>query len=466
MKRVGHLWPQVVEHGNLLTAFHRAARGKRGKPEVQRVAAQLDAVLEALRSALLERRFAVGRFHRFTVYEPKQRTIHAAHFEERIFQHALMQVCEPWLERQLIDHTYACRVGKGRLKALAAASRNARRAAWFLKLDIRKYFESIPHQPLLRQLRRIFKDPELLYWFERIIHSHRSVEQRGLPIGSLSSQHLANLYLSPLDRLCQRAAGAVGYVRYMDDFVCWSADKASLVKLGRVIEGYAAEELGLTLKSAPAPQRVALGMDFLGCRIFADHTRLARRSKLRYRRKLALLDALSGQGRLSESQLQARLCALTAFTLPVCSYQYRQRVLADFRSVAIGQQPCATGRQLEQQREQLPCRQPQQQQPRQPQQQQRLPPRPQLRPNRADRVRACHQGTEPAIDPTPSRWGKIDTAIARASRGVETLSNARRDGACVHACAAWIGRGVAAARACCAAAGQIFSFNPFYYEKA
>ena len=326
-------------------------------------------------------------------------------------------------------HTYACRVGKGRLKALAAAQRNARRANWYLKLDIRKYFESIPHEPLLHQLQQMFKDPEVLYWLERIIRSHQSSAQRGLPIGSLSSQHLANVYLSPLDRLCQAAEGVRGYVRYMDDFVCWSSEKAPLLSLGRALQTFAAEALGLELKSAPAPQRVALGMDFLGCRIFADHTRLARRSKVRYRRKLALLEALAGQGLLTETELQARLCALTAFTLPVRSYQFRQRVLADFRSVAIGHEPRATGGQLEQQREQLPCCQSQQQQPGQPQQQQqRLPPRPQLRPILADRVRSSHQGTEPATDPPPSRWGKIDTAIGRASSGLERLSTVRFGG--------------------------------------
>jgi len=466
MKRVGHLWPQVVERGNLLAAFHRASRGKRGKAEVRRAEAQLDALLDELRTALLERRFEIGRFNRFKVYDPKERTIHAAHFEERVFQHALIAVCEPWFERQLIYHTYACRVGKGRLKALAAASRNARRARWYLKLDIRKYFESIPHQPLLRQLRRLFKDPEVLYWFERIIGSHHSSAQRGLPIGSLTSQHLANLYLSPLDRLCQDAAGVVGYVRYMDDFVCWSSDKASLLKLGRAIEAFAADALGLTLKFAPAPQRVALGMDFLGCRLFTDHTRLARRSKLRYRRKLALLGSLAGQGVLSEAELQARLCALTAFTLPVCSFQYRQRVLASFWSVAIGHEPRATGWQLEQQREQLPCRQPQQQQPRQPQQQQRLPPRPQLRPTRADRVRASHQGTEPATDPTPSRWGKAATAIARASSVVEAISNARRDGHFFQVCATLRERvhAVAARLGNRPRQPDHLNFNPYYYE--
>tara|TARA_B110000093_G_scaffold126224_1_gene135070 strand:+ start:945 stop:1652 length:708 start_codon:yes stop_codon:yes gene_type:complete len=158
---------------------------------------------------------------------------------------------------------------------------------------------------------------------------------------------------------------------------------------------------------------------------------------------------------LPEAELQGRLCALTAFTLPVCSYQYRQRVLASFRSVAIGHEPRATGWQLEQQREQLPCRQ-----------QQRLPPRPQLRPTRADRVRASHQGTEPATDPTPSRWGKAATAIARASSVVEATSNARRDGHFFQVCATLCERvhAVAARLGNCPPKPNHLNFNPYYYE--
>ena len=384
MKRVGNLWPAVIERGNLVRAFHQAARGKRRKIEVLRFADDLDGNLDRLRRELESRTFETGKFHVFQVYDPKERTIHAARFPERVFHHALMNLCEPVLERQAVFHSYACRKGKGRLAAIHAAEKAARGGAWHLKLDIRKYFESVPQERLIARLHRHFKDPEILYWLEKILRAHCPGSGRGLPIGSLTSQHLANFYLGPLDRFCLGHPAVVAYCRYMDDFVCWGRDKSALVALGREIQGLVETQLGLALKHPPCPQPTRRGMDFLGYRIFPNHTALNRRSKVRYRRRLRVLGMLHDTGAITEAGLQQRLTALTAFVLPVRSHGFRQGVMERIRSAAIGLEPGEPGRQLEQQREQLPCREPQQQQPRQQQQQPGVPLCPQLRPTAPD----------------------------------------------------------------------------------
>ncbi len=423
MKRAGNLWPAILERENLLRAYHLAARGKRGKMDVRRFAADFDQNIDRLRAGMADGSFVVGGFHVFKVYDPKERTIHAARFEERVFHHALMNLCEPVLERQAVCHTYACRRGKGRLRAIAAAERAARRCGWYLKLDIRKYFDSVPHAPLLAGLRRVFKDRTVLAWLERIVRSHETSPGRGLPIGSLTSQHLANFFLSGLDRCCQQQAGVVAYVRYMDDFVCWSADKASLLAAGRAIEAMVGQELGLALKHPPCPQRTGLGMDFLGYRIFPGHTTLSRRSKIRYRRKVRVLGRLDEAGRIGERGLQERLEALTAFCRPVRSWRFRRGVLSTNWSAAIGLQPGESGRQLEQQRDQLPRRQPQQQHPGQPQQQRGLPPGPQLRP--AVPIGTPTHGTEPAAVQTSRAgdWQRSDRprGAGRAGGPARTL---------------------------------------------
>jgi hypothetical protein len=384
MKRIGNLWPAVIERGNLLQAFQQAARGKRRKQEVRRFAENLDENLETLRQELLERTFVTGKFNVFMVYDPKERMIHAARFVERVFHHALMNLCEPVLERQAVFHSYACRKGKGRLKAIDAAQKAARGRAWHLKLDIRKYFESIPQERLLVRLHRLFKDPEVMFWLEKILRGHRPDEGKGLPIGSLTSQHLANFYLGPLDRFCQRHPAVKAYVRYMDDFVCWGDEKSAMIELGRDIQSFVENELGLALKHQPCPQPTGRGMDFLGYRIFPSHAELSRRSKVRYLRKLRGLDALHRRGMISEQALQERFTALTAFTLPVRSYCFRRGVMERFRSAAIGHEPGEPVRQLEQQRDQLPHRQPQQQHPDEHEQQHRVPHGPQLRPRGVD----------------------------------------------------------------------------------
>jgi hypothetical protein len=394
MKRIGHLWPHIVERGNLVRAFHQAARGKRRKQEVRRFAENLDENLDRLRQELMNRTFETGKFNVFKVFDPKERTIHAARFPERMFHHALMNLCEPVLERHSVFHSYACRKSKGRMKAIEVAQSAARRHGWQLKLDIRKYFESVPQERLISRLHRLFKDPEVMHWLEQIIRGHCADEEKlrarrprhGLPIGSLTSQHLANFYLGPLDRFCQAHPVVKAYCRYMDDFVCWGDDKAAMIALGKEIQSFVENELGLTLKHPPCPQTTARGMDFLGYRIFPSHAELNRRSKVRYWRRLRSLAGLHEGCMISAKALQERLTALTAFVLPVRSHGFRRGVMEKFRSAAIGLEPGEPGRQLEQQREQLPCREPQQQQPDQQQQQHRVPHCPQLRPKVPDGI--------------------------------------------------------------------------------
>ncbi len=424
MKRIGNLWPAVIERENLVRAFHQAARGKRRKQEVRRFAENLDGNLERLRTEAEERTFETGKFNVFMVFDPKERTIHAARFPERVFHHALMNLCEPVLERQSVFHSYACRKGKGRMAGIEAAQRAVRGGAWHLKLDIRKYFESIPHERLIVRVRCLFKDPEILFWLEQIIRCHRPEEGRGLPIGSLTSQHLANFYLSPLDRLCQGLPGVKAHVRYMDDFVCWAEDRASLLDAGREIRRFVEEELGLALKHPPCPQPSVRGMDFLGYRIFPDHAELNRRSKLRYRRRLQVLDALHEEGEISETGLQQRLTALTAFVLPVRSHAFRRRVMEKFRSAAIGLEPVEPGRQLEQQREQRALLEPQQQQPGQLEQQHGLPPCPQLRPNAPDGAMSVGLNRPPSRSQPLAGCDKMTMRPPGAGSSADAGSNA------------------------------------------
>ena len=197
----------------------------------------------------------------------------------------------------------------------------------------------------------------------------------------------------------------------MDDFICWSDDKDVLHELGRDIKLLVSNSLGLDLKHQPCPQPTKQGMNFLGYRIYPDHVRLARRSKTRYIRRLRLLARLAHDGTLDEAEVQTRLTAATAFLLPARSCGFRRRAMAQVRSAVIGHEPGEPGRQLEQQREQLPRREPQQQQPDKHEQQHRVPGGPQLRPPGLDdsslseglnRPPSCSSGAYPG-DETQDR---------------------------------------------------------------
>lgn len=212
MKRVGHLLARIAEPDNLREAYLRAARGKRDRRDVIEFGCGLEERLREMRDQLLEGTVPLGGYRQFTVHDPKDRVITVAPFAQRVLHHAVMGVCEPYFERRLIDHCYACRKGKGRLAALETARRHCRRLPYFLKLDIRKYFDSVDHSRLVCDLHRLSKDTALLRLLEGIVNSFETAPGCGLPIGNLTSQHFANLYLGPLDRhvLVRSAPGGGG----------------------------------------------------------------------------------------------------------------------------------------------------------------------------------------------------------------------------------------------------------------
>ena len=245
----------IADPENLRQAFLKAARGKRGKADCRAFQERLDENLALLREELLAGRVRVGDYHLFKIFDPKERTICAASFRQRVLHHAVMAVCEPVLERAAVFDSYACRKGKGRLAAVERASGYARRHEWFLKMDVRKYFASIDHRVLERLLARRFKDPAVLALFGKIIRSYETAPGRGLPIGNLTSQHFANYYLAPLDRFIKEELRPAAPTSATWTTL-WSgagAGRNSKAVRDRVRE-FLAAELKLELKAEPCHQ--------------------------------------------------------------------------------------------------------------------------------------------------------------------------------------------------------------------
>ena len=327
MKRAGGIFEAVVEPANLELAFWKASRGKRARADQRAYAASLDAELAKLREGLIDGTYPIGNYRRFTVYEPKERVICAAAFRERVLHHALMNVLEPWFEKWLIFDTYACRKGKGQIAAVKRAQSFAKRYRYFLKCDIRKFFDSVPHEGIEDMLDRKIKDRHVIAWLMKIVDTYETTPGRGLPIGNLTSQHLANLYLDRLDRFVPKVpiVPQVSYVRYMDDFVYWSDDKAALCAIRDAVADYLRRELGLELKDSPYINRTSHGMDFLGMRIYPGRIRANRASLDRFERKSRLYDRLLADGTWSEATYQERMTALTAFLQQADTFGWRRK---------------------------------------------------------------------------------------------------------------------------------------------
>ena len=334
MKRIGNLYARIAEPENLRLAFLKAVRGKRGKAEVLSYRGSLDANLQLLRSQLLSGRLDVGHYHFFTVYDPKERIICAASFPERVLHHAIMNVCEPVLERYAIHDSYACRTGKGMHAAVLRAQAFARKYPWHLKLDIRKYFDSIDHQKLMELLERRIKDAEVLRAVGGILETYETDPGRGLPIGNLLSQHLANFYLGHLDHHVKEVLRTKGYVRYMDDFVLWGAEKGELRERLDDIRLFLRESLGLVLKDNVQLNRSSSGLPFLGYRIFPDRLALGPRARRRFSIRMRGYEQEYIAGAWSEPVLARHTEALLSYVCFADSLGFRKQTIARFSLIS------------------------------------------------------------------------------------------------------------------------------------
>jgi RNA-directed DNA polymerase len=333
VKRAAGLYARIADMDTLRLAFAKARRGKQDRQAVQAFAADLDGNLGRLCAELRAERVTLRGYRMFDIRDPKPRRIAAPAFADRVLHHAILHVLEPELERIAIFDSYACRTGKGTHRALARAQQHCRRHGWYLQLDVRKYFDSVDHDVLKRLLARRLKDPPLLKLLFAIVDSHATAPGKGLPIGSLTSQHLANFYLARLDHFVQERLRLGAYVRYMDDFVCFADDKATLVAARQAIEEFLRDELQLELKHGGALDRTARGLGFLGMLVRGSHVRLMGKTKRRVRRKLRRLVQQHEDGDVGARELSVRATALLARTRQVAACGLRRRWLAEFADV-------------------------------------------------------------------------------------------------------------------------------------
>lgn len=327
MKRVAIHLDAVARRDHLAWAFWRSALGKRHRPEVRHFAAHLDENLDRISTELRAGTLEVGRFDRFEIFDPKRRTIHAPHFPERVVHHALMAHLEPVIDRYLLDDTYACRKGKGSWAAVLRAQQHSRRWPFFLKLDVRSYFASIHHATLKDQLRRRFKGRAVLHLVDRILDTYHVTPGRGLPIGALTSQHFANLYLAPLDRFLAEELRVPGFVRYMDDVVIWHRDRAALFDALVSVRDFARRRLRLEIKPSWHLQRSSRGLTLCGYRIHPHRLGLGSRRRRRYRQARHRWEAAFRAGLVDAAGLQAGYAAALAITWGASATTWRRREL-------------------------------------------------------------------------------------------------------------------------------------------
>lgn len=306
MKRIKAIFDSCVSFSALCAAAQRSFRANRNNGDALQFMIHLEPELFQLQRELEAGTYLPCPYHTFTIREPKERQIAAAPFRDRVVHHSICSVLEPVFERRYIHDSYACRKGKGSHLALQRAWNFARQERWFLKCDVTKYFDSVDHKILKVLLYRLFKDARFLALLENTIdhNAPHNAPGKGLPIGNLTSQYFANLYLDGLDHFIKEQLRVKHYVRYMDDFLCFADSKEELHLILCEVREFLDERLCLRLKDrkcyiAPVTQ----GIPFLGMRLYPGTIRLSRPALVRCNRKLKHREKAFAQGRINEEAL-------------------------------------------------------------------------------------------------------------------------------------------------------------------
>jgi len=315
---------EIADSENLRLAFWKARKTKDGKIEVAEFRQNLDKNLLQLRNELLSGKVAVGNYHYFTIYDPKERQICAASFNQRVLHHALMNTCHANFEKFQIDGSYASRLGKGTYAGIEQAKKYQQKYRWFLKLDVRKYFDSIDHDVLKTLLSRRFKDNVLLQVFSSIIDSYHTSEGKGLPIGNLTSQYFANHYLALADHYIKEKLQAPAYIRYMDDMVIWANDKDLLLQIGSDFQKFIAEELLLQLKPF-CLNSTDKGLPFCGYLIFPQKILLNQNSRKRFKTKLIKYTSKLNKEEWNQHEYQSHVLPLIAYAKHADTFGMRKK---------------------------------------------------------------------------------------------------------------------------------------------
>ena len=328
MKRTGNLFDAFASFSNLLLAYQKARRGTRSNQETGYFFVNLEAELLQLQEELHSMSYQPQPYRYFQIHDPKDRTISVAAFRDRVVHHALVNVLEPIYEKMFIFDSYATRKAKGNHQAILRAQQLLRQSPWFLKSDVDKYFDSISQERLLAIIAHKIKDRRLLEITARIV-CNGGTQGYGLPIGNLTSQFFANVYLNELDYFVKHGLKVQHYVRYMDDFVLFTQDGRVLKEHRRAIEAFLANKLELRLKhSATFINSAANGLTFLGRRIFPELIRIARPNLQRMMRRIGIRELEFKMGNINEEEFLASMNSYWACLASGNTFRLRQKMLS------------------------------------------------------------------------------------------------------------------------------------------
>ncbi|MCC8157292.1 MAG: reverse transcriptase/maturase family protein [Oscillospiraceae bacterium] len=350
MSVLDNVYDQICEFSWLYDSYICARKRKRFRGDVMAFTDDLEHNLFDIQDDLVNLTYEGGPYHRFYVKEPKLRLVMSLQFRDRIVQWAVYRLLNPFYDKMFIEDSYACRIGKGSHRAAARLQYwldqvSRKPGKWYyLKLDISKYFYRVDHAVLLEILSRRIKDERLYNLLEKIINNGNEkfglppgcapedvepemwLDDVGMPIGNLTSQLFANVYLNELDQYCKHKLRLHYYIRYMDDVIILLDSKEKLHEIKQELEAFLNDVLHLSLNNKTTVRPCAMGIEFVGYRIFADHKKLKHKTARRMIRSVKNLSYRLAAGDISRRYFD-RVCASFKGLLDHCdSYGLRRKL--------------------------------------------------------------------------------------------------------------------------------------------
>jgi len=285
-----HNYYDIISLENLLEAWKEFVKGKRKRKDVQEFELNLMANIIWLHNDLAKFKYKHGDYEFFKISDPKPRNIHKASVRDRLLHRAIYRKLYPFFDRTFVADSFSCRLGKGTHRALNRfryfvykVSKNNTKSCWVLKCDIKKFFASINHEILLKILAEYIQDKNIFWLLNKIISSFYSFSPGiGLPLGNLTSQLFANIYLNNFDQFARHKLKTKFYIRYCDDFIIFSKSKEMFKDLLFKISQFLNNNLKLNLHYDKIfIKTLVSGVDFLGWVHFVDHRVLRTSTKKR-----------------------------------------------------------------------------------------------------------------------------------------------------------------------------------------
>lgn len=294
MKVTCTLFDKMTSLSHIFACWDQFKRGKRKRKDVQSFERHLEDNIFQLQHDLTSFQYLHAPYEQFYVTDPKQRHISKATVRDRLVHQVVYDTLTEILDKQFIFHSLSSRIGKGThigvtqlVQMIRKVSKNGTQPCYALKMDIRRFFDSVDHKILKNLLRKNIRDVNVLKTTDMIIDSFKLIGEVGIPLGNVTSQLFANVYLHKLDDFIKQELIEKYYLRYCDDFIVLSNDKTHLTSLITSIRDFLTKNLRLELHPKKVIiRKLSQGIDFVGYVLFENHVLMRTRSKQRMKRRL------------------------------------------------------------------------------------------------------------------------------------------------------------------------------------